>query len=541
VPAVQTLHPVADTFVKKDDTSSHGSEDRLLAKHSNGSSRRETFLKFSLSSITQPVTEATLRLRSFTSSSWPNATTVVVREFTSSSWNESINWNTRPSDSALGSVLASLAVPQFTEFWWEVDVTDYVEARRQAGATEVTFAIRGTANTNGGLEMWSRESATPPELVVAAFEDASPPAAPSGLSASAQSASQVTVDWADNGEPDLDGYHVYRSTESGFAPGPSNRVAAGLGSSQFVDTGLGDSTTYFYRVTAVDEAANESPASVEVSATTDAPDATPPGAPSGVSATGVSSAQIDLDWQNNGESDLAGYAVYRSAQAGFTPDATNRIASGLGASQFSDSGLASATTYYYRVTASDDSGNESAPSAEVSATTGAAPATQTLNPVADTYVKQSDTSSHGSEDRLLVKLTGGSSTRHTYIKFDTSAIEGSVSQVTLRLSAFTQVSSWPSSVTVQLREFTNSSWAESIHWNNRPPDSALGSVLGTIQAPVDPPQWWEIDVSAYVVAQRAAGNGVVSFAVRSANSGNGGIEIWSRESSNPPELVVEVD
>ena len=642
VPATQTLQPVADTFVKKDDASSHGSEDRLLAKHSNGSSRRETFLKFNISSITEPVTDATLRIRSFTSSSWPESTTVVVREFTSSAWNESINWNTRPSDSALGATLASLPVPQFTEFWWEVDVTDYVEAQWQAGASEITFAVRGTASKNGGLEMWSRESATPPELVVEASQDSTAPAAPSSPSASAQSTSQVTVDWADNGESDLAGYHLYRSTQSGFTPGTSNRIASGLGSSQFVDTGLAASTTYFYRVTAVDVAANESSASVEVSATTDdpdttppaapagllatpasttqidlnwddnaegdlagynvyrgsqsgftvsagslvaagvvvsqysdtgltadttyyykvtafdvldnesppspeasatthVPDTTPPGVPSAVSATEVSSAQIDLDWADNGESDLAGYAVYRSTQAGFTPGATNRVANGLTASQFSDTGLASGTTYYYRVTASDDSGNESAPSAEASATTDTAPATQTLNPVADTYVKQSDTSSHGSEDRLLVKLTGGSSTRHTYLKFDTSSIEGSVSQVILRLNVFTQVSSWPNSVTVQLRELANSSWAESINWNNRPPDSALGNVLGTIQAPVDPPQWWEIDVTAYVAAARAAGSDVISFAVRSANSTNGGIEIWSRESSTPPELVVDVN
>ena len=371
--------------------------------------------------------------------------------------------------------------------------------------------------------------------------DTTPPAVPGSVTATPLSMTEIDLDWADNGESDLASYSVYRSQLTGFLPDVSNRIASGLTASAYSDSGLSAGSTYYYLVTAMDVSGNESDPSAEVSATTEAPDTTPPAAPSAVSAVEVSSAQIDIDWADNGESDLAGYAVFRGTQAGFTPDATNQVASGLTASQFSDTGLASGTTYYYRVTASDASGNESDSSTEASATTDTAPATQTLNPVADTYVKKNNTSSHGSEDRLLVKHTSGNSRRQTYIKFDTSSVEGAVSQVVLRLSVFTQVESWPNSTTIQLREFTNSSWNEDIHWNNKPSDSAMGSVLGTIQAPVDPPQWWEIDVTAYVAAQRAAGNDVISFTVRSANSTNGGLEMDSRESSNPPELVVDVN
>ncbi len=98
-------------------------------------------------------------------------------------------------------------------------------------------------------------------------------------------------------------------------------------------------------------------------------DTTPPAAPTALTATPASSNRIDLDWANNSEPDLASYSVYRSTVSGFTPGAGNRIASGVLASAYSNTGLAASTTYYYKVTALDATGNESAPSNQASATT----------------------------------------------------------------------------------------------------------------------------------------------------------------------------
>src|SRR5205823_1341861 len=50
--------------------------------------------------------------------------------------------------------------------------------------------------------------------------DTTPPGAPTGLEAAAGSGS-VTLDWADNSEPELAGYDVYRSTASG---GPYTKI-----------------------------------------------------------------------------------------------------------------------------------------------------------------------------------------------------------------------------------------------------------------------------------------------------------------------------
>ena len=74
--------------------------------------------------------------------------------------------------------------------------------------------------------------------------DTTPPADPSGLSANAGDGS-VNLDWNNNGEGDLAGYRVYRSTSSG---GGFSEIAGLVGSSDYVDNGVSNGTTYFYVV-----------------------------------------------------------------------------------------------------------------------------------------------------------------------------------------------------------------------------------------------------------------------------------------------------
>jgi hypothetical protein len=90
----------------------------------------------------------------------------------------------------------------------------------------------------------------PPEL---------PPAAPHDLTAVIED-DGVILDWADNGESDLDHYHVYRS----FSPeGPYDGVGEAL-ESAYVDsppairTSFSSTYSYYYVVTAVDKAGQES-------------------------------------------------------------------------------------------------------------------------------------------------------------------------------------------------------------------------------------------------------------------------------------------
>lgn len=187
--------------------------------------------------------------------------------------------------------------------------------------------------------------------------DTTPPAAPTNLSASAVSATQIDLDWDDNSESDLAGYIVYRD---GY------EIASSVSASQYSDTGLSPTTQYCYTVSAVDFSSNESNESNTACATTQegSGDTTPPAAPTGLAAA-AGNGTVSLDWDDNTEPDLDSYTVYRSTTQGTGYSA---IAAGMTGSAYADNTVTNGTTYYYVVTASDTSGNESANSGQVSAT-----------------------------------------------------------------------------------------------------------------------------------------------------------------------------
>ena len=76
-----------------------------------------------------------------------------------------------------------------------------------------------------------------------------------GDSAAVRGHTKVDLDWNDNGESDLAGYNMYRSTTQG---GPYTKVNGSLVTvSDYADTGLTNGTTYYYVVTAEDSGTNE--------------------------------------------------------------------------------------------------------------------------------------------------------------------------------------------------------------------------------------------------------------------------------------------
>jgi pectate lyase len=91
--------------------------------------------------------------------------------------------------------------------------------------------------------------------------DAAAPAAPTGLTVIPGEAN-VPLDWNNNGEGDLAGYYVYRSTNSG--PPYSRLNSTPLTNSDYIDNITTHDTTYYYVVTAVDTNLNESDYSSEV-------------------------------------------------------------------------------------------------------------------------------------------------------------------------------------------------------------------------------------------------------------------------------------
>ncbi|MFA6528435.1 MAG: S-layer homology domain-containing protein [Candidatus Gracilibacteria bacterium] len=95
-------------------------------------------------------------------------------------------------------------------------------------------------------------------------------------------------------------------------------------------------------------------------------DGTPPSAPTGLSVSELSTTSSALAWTANSEPDLMEYEVYRSTSPSVTINDLNQVnTSPITTNSFTD-GTLTAGTYYYIVTAVDDSGNESVASSEKS-------------------------------------------------------------------------------------------------------------------------------------------------------------------------------
>ena len=199
------------------------------------------------------------------------------------------------------------------------------------------------------------------------------PGPPQNLSAIADKDDfgQITLTWAgstqdsDGGQlTGLKGYSVFRSEGS---TNSFQRVAeVSLDVREYVDLELSQLTTYFYTVSALDGAGNESARASVVQVRTEGPDQVAPGPPQNLSAIADKDdfGQITLTWNlptenaiGNPLEDLALIVVFRSenGSGGFsvvdTLDKDQR--------HFVDMGLSASTEYHYSLSAVDQSGNES--------------------------------------------------------------------------------------------------------------------------------------------------------------------------------------
>ncbi|HEX5090526.1 MAG TPA: LamG-like jellyroll fold domain-containing protein [Nocardioides sp.] len=212
-----------------------------------------------------------------------------------------------------------------------------------------------------------------------AVPDTSPPSAPTGLTATAVSATRIDLGWtASTDDVGVAGYRVERCTGAACTNFAQVGTPAGV---TFSDTGLAASTTYRYQVRAVDAAGNLGDYSSIVPATTPAaPDTTAPSAPTGLTATAVGTTRIDLGWTASTDNvGVTGYRLERCQGASCTSWA--QVATPTTTS-YSDTGLTQNTTYRYRVRAVDAAGNLSAYSAIVNRATLAPDTTAPTAPTA---------------------------------------------------------------------------------------------------------------------------------------------------------------
>ncbi len=195
------------------------------------------------------------------------------------------------------------------------------------------------------------------------------PQSPTNLAATSVSSSQINLSWttpSNNGGSAITGYKIDRSTNSGST---WSILVANTGSTgtTYSNTGLSASTTYTYRVSAINAIGTSSPSGIS-SATTGSV-VTVPQPPTNLAATAPSSSQINLSWTaaGNGGSAITGYKVDRSIDGGTT---WSTIVSNTGSTSttYSNTGLSASTTYTYRASAINTIGT-SIPSNTASATT----------------------------------------------------------------------------------------------------------------------------------------------------------------------------
>ena len=297
-----------------------------------------------------------------------------------------------PRNSSGGNAYAEFN-PSTSKFAWRVDAAWSVDARNHA-------SVSGSFPTNDGghaMRFYAAKDASGKLIpntyimvmdyvgqsysnydyqdniyLITGAKPATGPLAPTGLTLAAGGTGN-TLNWSATSEGNLAGYNVYRSTSADGAFVKLNDDV--LTARTYLDAGADAGVTYFYHVVSVDYHGTESTTPSTVSGSRGV-DTVAPAAPSTVTATG-SQSSITLAWLDNAESDLAGYNVYRASSLDGTYVKLN---SGLlTQSNYADLAAPVGATSYYRITAIDATGNESAASTAYAfrAASGAVPAAPT--------------------------------------------------------------------------------------------------------------------------------------------------------------------
>lgn len=188
--------------------------------------------------------------------------------------------------------------------------------------------------------------------------DVEPPTTPYVMAISISS-SEIALNWqASTDNISVSGYKVYRNGNYLISV---NTIAMN-------DTGLTAETEYCYSVSAFDSTGNESDHNYQSCTWTSpvpiVPDTESPTIPTNLTAIVVSSSEVQLSWTASTDNiAVSGYKIYRDGNY------LNFITS----TSANDTGLTGETQYCYAILAVDSSGNESAQTDQVCATTPQTP------------------------------------------------------------------------------------------------------------------------------------------------------------------------
>jgi hypothetical protein len=209
--------------------------------------------------------------------------------------------------------------------------TSYVDSSVADGSA-YNYRVRAYGGTPPDYTSYSNESGS----VTTYLWD------PSEFTGSALSDTSIKILWRDNSTTET-GFEVYRDG--------AYLATAAAGAVEYTDIGLTPGVSYRYKVRAVN-ALTASGFTPEISITTD----DPPAAPSDLTATAVGTTSIRLNWVDNADNET-GFKVYESTDG----ISFSKIADlGVDIRTYLRTGLISNTQYWYRVYATNSSGDSAA-------------------------------------------------------------------------------------------------------------------------------------------------------------------------------------
>jgi endoglucanase len=142
---------------------------------------------------------------------------------------------------------------------------------------------------------------------------------------------------------------------------------------------------------------------------------------------------------------------------------------------------------------------------------------------------------YGQDSQLLLKKWQRDYNREAFVQFDLSTIT-TVSSAKLRLFGNLQDANIAA---IQVGVFdAPGTWTESaITWNNRP---AAGAQLASFTVSGTTARWYEIDLTAFIKAQKAAARATASLVLKGLTASTTVTTFGSDETSSGPQLLVTV-
>ena len=222
-----------------------------------------------------------------------------------------------------------------------------------AGIHEIKVLYFESAGSTDVLEVrWQGPGISKQLIPSTAFKESfslpTPPAAPANVTATAVDFKSIDLSWTDRSSNES-GFEILRSTSNNGTFTVVKRVAAN--SSQYRDTDLQASTTYYYKIRAVGNSGESAYAglgsgNIWVNATTSA-GASTVSAPTALTAFRTATTVAQLKWKDNAYNET-GFEVWRSTDGvNFSKIATT----GVDVNTYSDNNISSSNSFHYRVKA----------------------------------------------------------------------------------------------------------------------------------------------------------------------------------------------